>query len=561
MPMMDNPSSEPPVKSKAQLKRERRNLQEAQRAKKAAEKAAKQAQLVKSCDGDAPNPQAEAKGNKKSAQSQQEPAQLNQKKQASSLKPIISDKQKNTKKLRFLPTEGQLPQEGKKSTLTGRTSSAASGSGTTGSGQRRTLGVMRMDDPAHLKKALRQLSKKKLPPRPFDPVRISYFLHLSQPDKRISVLDQHRCGAGSMIHLSFQRLGFDIDEGRIRGSDARCLEFVFATFVLIRDFDWSSIPTVYGSLARAFHNHFDRHVTFLDQCRPLAVTVRGAVHCLKTALNRFDSLNTREDLAPELVDALSTFVIEQIHKPSLVIAEHVNQIIRDGSTICVFGFSTVVARSLISAWTKHKRQFEVFIVDARPRCDGLHMLQKLSKVGIPCSIMPISSVPAFASKIDLTLVGAHSLLTSGFAIGAMGTAHVANMIHSTVGTPVMICAETYKFWDRAQSDAFEFNELADPDELWRGERAPTDDWRVPKDPDYVVNPENHPENWRDLSQNNKGRKDLRLLNLTYDVIPPDLISAVITELGVIPASSASGVLNSRQARIEASDGFSIPDFM
>lgn len=164
-------------------------------------------------------------------------------------------------------------------------------------------------------------------------------------------------------------------------------------------------------------------------------------------------------------------------------------------------------------------------------------------------------------QIDLTLVGAHSLLTNGFAIGAMGTAHVANMIRATAGTPVMICAETYKFWDRAQSDAFEFNELADPDELWRGERASSDDWQAPEDPEYVLNPENHPENWRDLSQRSKERKNLRLLNLTYDVIPPDLISAVITEMGVIPTSSASVVLSSKQARTEASDGFCIPDFM
>ncbi|VDL13927.1 unnamed protein product [Hymenolepis diminuta] len=548
---MENNNSEPTVKSKAQLRKERRAIQEAQRAKKESAKATKQAQIPKKAqDGNA-----EPNQNKKQNQNQQKLAQAKQEKQSPKKHPFSSNKQQqqqqqNTKKIRFPGTDGasEVPQEEKKPTQTG-------------SSQRWTLGVMRMDDPAHIKKSLRQLSKKKLPPRPFEPARISYFQHLSQPDKRINVLDQHQCGAETMIHLAFQRLGFEIDSGRIKGSDLRCMEFVFTTLVLIRDFDWSGVQAVNGSIARAFQIHFDRHVTFLDQCRPLAVTVRDAVHCLKTALNRLDSLKTQEDLASGLIDALSTFVVDQIYKPNLVIVEHVNKIISDGSKICICDSSKVVLRSLITAWEKYHHRFAVCIVDSRPRCDGQNTLVELSNVGIPCEFIPISALPAFASTIDLTLIGAHSLLTNGFAIGAIGTAHVANIIHAKVGSPVMVCAETYKFWDRAQSDAFEFNELADPDELWRGERALSEDWKNPKDLEYVVNPEDHPENWRDLSQREKDRKNLRLLNLTYDVIPPVLISAVITEMGVIPTTSVSVVLNSKLARNEANDGFSIPDFM
>lgn len=135
----------------------------------------------------------------------------------------------------------------------------------------------------------------------------------------------------------------------------------------------------------------------------------------------------------------------------------------------------------------------------------------------------------------------------------MGTAHVANTISSVAHTPVMVCAETYKFWERAQSDAFEFNELGDPDDIWRGPRGASSDWRVPMDPSLVVAPETHPENWRDLSQRSEGRKNLRLLNLTYDLIPPTLVSAVITELGVLPTTSVPVVLRVKRASIEESE--------
>lgn len=137
----------------------------------------------------------------------------------------------------------------------------------------------------------------------------------------------------------------------------------------------------------------------------------------------------------------------------------------------------------------------------------------------------------------------------------MGTAHVANIVASVAHTPVMVCAETYKFWERAQSDAFEFNELGDPDEIWRGPRGTAADWRVPKDPDFVVAKSTHPEAWRELSQRTEGMKNLRLLNLVYDVVPPELVSAVITELGILPTTSVPVVLRVKQASIEATNSF------
>lgn len=155
----------------------------------------------------------------------------------------------------------------------------------------------------------------------------------------------------------------------------------------------------------------------------------------------------------------------------------------------------------------------------------------------------------------MTLLGAHSLLSNGYVIATMGTAHVANIVASVAHTPVMVCAETYKFWERAQSDAFEFNELGDPDEIWRGPRGTAADWRVPKDPDFVVAKSTHPEAWRELSQRTEGMKNLRLLNLVYDVVPPELVSAVITELGILPTTSVPVVLRVKQASIEATNSF------
>lgn len=47
-------------------------------------------------------------------------------------------------------------------------------------------------------------------------------------------------------------------------------------------------------------------------------------------------------------------------------------------------------------------------------------------------------------------------------------------------------------------------------------------------------------NWRELPQ-------LSLLNLTYDVTPGDLVTAVITELAVLPCTSVPVVLRVKHA--------------
>jgi translation initiation factor eIF-2B subunit delta len=52
----------------------------------------------------------------------------------------------------------------------------------------------------------------------------------------------------------------------------------------------------------------------------------------------------------------------------------------------------------------------------------------------------------------------------GVVMSRVGTAMVAMMAHS-MGAPVIVCCETYKFSDRVQLDSFVNNELGDPDEL------------------------------------------------------------------------------------------------
>jgi translation initiation factor eIF-2B subunit delta len=93
-----------------------------------------------------------------------------------------------------------------------------------------------------------------------------------------------------------------------------------------------------------------------------------------------------------------------------------------------------------------------------------------------------------------------------------------------------VCCETYKFCEKVQTDALVNNELGNPLDLLltsaskslNNDESPLSDWPH-------GNKENNYEN-------------LTILNLRYDVTPPDLISCVVTDMGMLPCTSVPVVL-------------------
>lgn len=60
------------------------------------------------------------------------------------------------------------------------------------------------------------------------------------------------------------------------------------------------------------------------------------------------------------------------------------------------------------------------------------------------------------SKVFL---GAHALLANGYVKSRVGSSMVAMMAYAS-NVPVLVCCETYKFYDRVQTDSFVSNELS-----------------------------------------------------------------------------------------------------
>ncbi|CAH8658215.1 unnamed protein product [Schistosoma rodhaini] len=422
--------------------------------------------------------------------------------------------------------------------------------------------------------------------------RVHLFKHLDQPDKRVNVISCLGLGTRSSIHPSFLTLGVNFDEDRIWGSNEKCLAFLSSCEELIRSFIPKSpiegINSHTGAndalFCRSFGPVLQAHVNFLQLCRPLSVTIYNAYQYLKQTLTRLDSVEDWDECRDSFLSAIVEFRRGSIYLAGDEIVDRTVNLIRPGECVCIFGYSSLVARVLERAWkspcntsvnqvdanvdflaSKMKtcfvntksdpsnkntnRVFSVLVVDSRPKFEGRQMLTRLLKAGIPCEYTHIGALPSVANKISLVILGAHALLSNGYVLGRMGTAQVANIAASISHAPTIVCAETYKFWERAHSDAFEYNELGDPDDIWRGPRGTSPDYKkgIPGFgptglPDRIESTTTDLSEWR-------SNTSLRLLHLEYDVLPPTLVTAVVTEKGTLPTTSVPVVLRVKQASV------------
>ena len=198
------------------------------------------------------------------------------------------------------------------------------------------------------------------------------------------------------------------------------------------------------------------------------------------------------------------------------ICSHGARRIVNGDVVLTYSMSSLVERILLQAHSKGTK-FRTILVDARPKLEGKVMLRRLVRAGLECSYVLLPALGYVMTQVSKVLLGAHSMLANGVTVARVGTAMVGAMACEN-NVPVLVCCETYKFSDVVQVDSFNSNELGDPDELIATGR---DDAKFAGD---------SLQEWRDIST-------LKLLNLTYDVMPSNFVRMVLTDSGEIPPTA------------------------
>ncbi|CAD7014010.1 unnamed protein product [Ceratitis capitata] len=342
--------------------------------------------------------------------------------------------------------------------------------------------------------------------------KVRLFNHLEKTHQEVSLFLNN-----PHLHPSVARLGEQYAQRTVVGSNARCIAFLNALKMVIRDFE----TPLKKEFARSLETTITDSVEHLQKCRPLAVSVSNAYKHIKHVLTQLPTDQPESDLKENLCRFIDTYIENQIGKAAEAISYSVQEKISNGDVILTFGCSSLITYIFEEAQRRNV-DFRVIVVDSRPFCEGRELLRRLTVKGIPCSYVLINAISFVMPEATKILLGAHALLANGYVMARTGTAQVA-LVARSFNVPVLVCCETHKFSERSQTDAIVYNELGNPDDLIRSDKCSLANWQT------------------------KGK--MSPLNLIYDITPPELVTAVVTEVSILPCTSVPVILRIKPTEI------------
>ncbi|XP_067939844.1 translation initiation factor eIF2B subunit delta-like [Watersipora subatra] len=320
----------------------------------------------------------------------------------------------------------------------------------------------------------------------------------------------------SDIHPCIAQIGLQYCQGIICGSNARAVALLCAFKKVVEDYETPNQK----DLARDLQAKLKLYMNYLGKCRPVSVSMESVSKYISPIV--LGCSGTESEAKAHLSSELDRFYHERIKSSDEEIANKCLEKIVPGDVILTYGHSSLVLKVLVTAIKKYSN-VSVVVVDSRPKLEGKEMVRKLLKAcpSASCSYALINSISYIMPKASKVLLGAHAVLANGYIMSRVGTSHIALMAKA-YNVPLLVCCETYKFSHRMQTDSFVANELGDETPMVHingrpGPLAPL------------------------ISQAN-----LHVLNLCYDVTPPEYVAGLITESGVIPCTSAPVVIRVKQ---------------
>ncbi|KAG9450098.1 hypothetical protein H6P81_010063 [Aristolochia fimbriata] len=315
---------------------------------------------------------------------------------------------------------------------------------------------MQFDDLQRVEKSKRRAVVKQTEARN----RVELFRHLPQYvhgtqlpelESKFFQLDQ--------IHPAVCKVGLQYLAGDICGGNSRCIAMLHAFQDAIRDY---STPAE-KALIRDLTAKISSYVSFFIECRPLSISMGNAIRFLKNRIAKLPLTLSESEAKSALQSDIERFINQKIILADKVIVSHAVTKISDGDVLLTYGSSSVVEMIFVHAHELGK-QFRVVLVDSRPKLEGQSLLRRLVAKGISCTYTHINAISYVMHEVTRVFLGAASVLSNGTVYSRVGTACVAMVAHE-FRVPVLICCEAYKFHERVQLDSICSNELGDPDAI------------------------------------------------------------------------------------------------
>ncbi|XP_011012663.1 PREDICTED: translation initiation factor eIF-2B subunit delta-like [Populus euphratica] len=313
---------------------------------------------------------------------------------------------------------------------------------------------MQYDDKSRVEKAKRRAVVKQTEARN----RVELFRHLPQYERGTQLPElESKFFELDPMHPAVYKVGLQYLSGEICGGNARCIAMLQAFQEAIKDYSTPPEKT----LTRDLTTKIGSYVSFLIECRPLSISMGNAIRFLKNRIAKLPLSLSESEAKTNLHSDIDRFINEKIIIADKVIVKHAVTKISDGDVLLVYGSSSAVEMVLLHAHELGK-QFRVVVVDSRPKLEGQLLLRRLVGTGINCTYTHINAISYIMHEVTRVFLGASSVLSNGTVYSRVGTACVAMVAHS-FHVPVLVCCEAYKFHERVQLDSICSNELGDPD--------------------------------------------------------------------------------------------------
>ena len=250
--------------------------------------------------------------------------------------------------------------------------------------------------------------------------------------------------------------------------------------------------------------------------RPTGVNLRWAVERVYKASNRARSNHYLEGELRREADAIMHEELEAAHK----IGEYGRDLIEDNDTVLThcnagalatagYGTALAVVRSAI----EQGKNVKVIATETRPLLQGSRLTAfELSRDHIPVTVVCDGAVAQIMSRgiISRVVVGADRILHTGHVANKIGTLQIA-LASKFYGIPFYVA-------------------------------APTSTIDLATDPSKIIIEERNPNEVLYLAGRRIAPRGVDALNPAFDLTPPELISGIITNRGLVnPPYNSSGL--------------------
>lgn len=224
-----------------------------------------------------------------------------------------------------------------------------------------------------------------------------------------------------------------------------------------------------------------------------------------------------EDFKENLLSR-AALILEKASSAREKAAEIGAQFVHDNAVVLVQGYSRVIMSVLYYAANVQNKRFKVYVTEGRPNSDGIQAVSALRKNGIPCRAVLDSAVGYIMDKVDMVFVGAEGVVENGGVVNKIGTFQIA-LVAKALSKPVYAVAESYKFV----------------------RVYPLNQYDIPSETPEIVTFTSRRKSFS-TTGDAETMDELALSNPSVDYTPPQYITLLLTDLGVLTPSGVSDEL-------------------